>query len=392
MTHHCGAGPLTFKIFLTLGFLLAVALLGQSILTYIDVTGTVSSQAAARNPEPRWTARTTLAATRPLANNPWKPARMDFAAYWESVTEAIQSLRQNLIIEILASLAFLATLLILALRFPRYVRGLQIQQQVDLAWQVQSDLLPPGDLDSPDFEFASECSPAGDVSGDFCDVFRIAGDRSAFVLGDVSGKGISAALLMALIHGAIQSIGWTRCAAEHENATRNLNALLCRKTARERFSTLFWGYYDPETSVLRYINAGHLPPLLVRCGEFGNLEVQRLEEGGPVLGVLPDARYTQGQLTLRKGDLLVAFSDGIVETTNSSGEEFGERRILDAIRAGWKDSVGSIRTRVLERAEVFANPKHASDDRTLLAVRFKHGAEHPALVASPGEECSLVAL
>ena len=86
---------------------------------------------------------------------------------------------------------------------------------------------------------------------------------------------------MALIHGAIHSMSWTRSAEDHENATRSLNALLCRKTATERFSTLFWGYFDPETSILRYINAGHLPPLLIRAGEFGNLEVKRLEAGGP---------------------------------------------------------------------------------------------------------------
>jgi hypothetical protein len=125
-------------------------------------------------------------------------------------------------------------------------------------------------VESRNFDFAAECIPAGDVGGDFCDMFRTADSRTAFVLGDVSGKGISAALLMALIHGAIQSMSWTRSARDHENATASLNTLLCRKTATERFSTLFWGYFDPRTSVLRYINAGHLPPLLVRTGEFGN--------------------------------------------------------------------------------------------------------------------------
>ena len=142
--------------------------------------------------------------------------------------------------------------------------------------------------------------PAGDVGGDFCDMFRIGDNRTAFVLGDVSGKGISAALLMALIHGAIQSMSWTRSAQDHENATRSLNSLLCRKTATERFSTMFWGYFDPKTSVLRYINAGHLPPLLIRAGEFGNLEVQRLETGGPYSGLIPDTPFTQGQQVIRK--------------------------------------------------------------------------------------------
>jgi sigma-B regulation protein RsbU (phosphoserine phosphatase) len=154
---------------------------------------------------------------------------------------------------------------------------------------------------------------------------------------------------------------------------------------------LFWGYYDPITSELRYINAGHLPPLLIRKGEFGNLEVHRLEEGGPVLGVVPDTPYSQGHIAIRKGDLLIAFSDGILETANSSGEEFGEQRLIDAIRAGWKDSAGSIRNTVLERVKAFANQQTAHDDQTLLAVRFKHAAIDPMLVAVPGVKCGLVA-
>jgi sigma-B regulation protein RsbU (phosphoserine phosphatase) len=391
MKSECGAGPLTFKICMALGFLLGIALLGQSISTYIDVSGTVTSQVSARSRDFRPAART-LVDTHPSSNSFPRAMRMELTAYLGSVADSIESLRRNLIVEVSASLALSGALLVLMLRFPKYVRGQQVQGQVNLARQVQADLLPPRDLESPHFEFAAECIPAGDVGGDFCDVFRVGGDRTALVLGDVSGKGVSAALLMALIHGAIHSMCWTRSAADHENATQSLNTLLCKKTAAERFSTMFWGYYDPNTSVLRYINAGHLPPLLIRTGEFGNLEVERLESGGPVLGVLPDTRYTQGQLAVRKGDLLVAFSDGILETANLAGDEFGENRLIDAIRTGWKDSAGSIRNIVLERVTAFANQQSAHDDRTLFAVRFKHAAGHPALFAAPGEKRCLVAL
>ena len=187
-------------------------------------------------------------------------------------------------------------------------------------------------------------------------------------------KGISAALLMALIHGAIQSMCWTRSMGDHEEATRSLNTLLCRKTSPERFSTLFWGYYDPNTSVLRYINAGHLPPLLIRAGEFGNLEVQRLETGGPVLGLIPDTPFTQGQQVIRKGDVLVAFSDGILEAPNFNSEEFGERRLIDAIRDGWNDSACGIRNSVLNRVRSYMKDGQAVDDQTLMVVRFKDTA------------------
>jgi sigma-B regulation protein RsbU (phosphoserine phosphatase) len=249
-----------------------------------------------------------------------------------------------------------------------------VQGQVELARRVQADLLPERESDLPNFDFAAECIPAGEVGGDFCDMFRISDNRTAFILGDVSGKGISAALLMALIHGAIQSMSWTRSAEDHENATRSLNALLCRKTATERFSTLFWGYFDPKTSMLRYINAGHLPPLLIRTGEFGNLEVKRLETGGPVLGLIADTPFSQGQLLIRKGDVLVAFSDGIVEAPNFNSEEFGEQRLIDAIRDGWNESAGGIRNSVLNRVRSYMDDGQAVDDQTLMVVRFKDPA------------------
>jgi serine phosphatase RsbU (regulator of sigma subunit) len=312
-----------------------------------------------------------LVATYPFNVGRSRGMRLDVAIYLNSVSASFASLRQNLIIGVSASLALMGALIILVLRFPRYLRGQQVQGQVELARRVQSDLLPECDSRLPNFDFSAECIPAGEVGGDFCDMFRIGDNRTAFVLGDVSGKGISAALLMALIHGAIHSMSWTRSAQDHENATDSLNTLLCRKTATERFSTLFWGYFDPKTSMLQYINAGHLPPLLIRTGEFGNLEVKRLEAGGPVLGLIPDTPFSQGQLVIRKGDVLVAFSDGIVEAPNFNSEEFGEQRLIDAIRDGWNDSPSGMRNSVFDRVRSYMNNGQAVDDQTLMIVRFK---------------------
>jgi serine phosphatase RsbU (regulator of sigma subunit) len=312
-----------------------------------------------------------LVATYPYNVGRSRGVKLEVAVYLNSVSASFASLRQNLITGVSASLALMGALILLVLRFPKYLQGQQVQGQVELARRVQADMLPERDSRLPNFDFAAECIPAGEVGGDFCDMFKIGDDRTAFILGDVSGKGISAALLMALINGAIQSMSWTRSSEDHENATRSLNALLCRKTATERFSTLFWGYFDPKTSTLRYINAGHLPPLLIRTGEFGNLEVKRLETGGPVLGLIPDAPFSQGELAIRKGDVLVAFSDGIVEAPNFNSEEFGERRLIDAIRDGWNDSAGGIRNSVLSRVRAYMNDGQAVDDQTLMVVRFK---------------------
>src|SRR5262249_32378920 len=160
----------------------------------------------------------------------------------DSVSTSFASLRIYLIVGVSGALALMAALILIRLRFPHYLRGQQIEGQLELARHVQADLLPSGKQVSPNLDFATECISAWEVGGDFCDVFNIPGGRTAIVLGDVSGKGISAALLMALIHGAIHSSSWTQSRHDHEEASRSLNTLLCKKTARERFASLFWGF------------------------------------------------------------------------------------------------------------------------------------------------------
>jgi phosphoserine phosphatase RsbU/P len=197
------------------------------------------------------------------------------------------------------------------------------------------------------------------------------------VLGDVSGKGISAALLLALIHGAIHSVSWTRSTQDHVTASRQLNALLCQKTASERFTSLFWGYFDPQRSTIQYINGGHLPPLLLRKVN-GELEIHRLETGGPVMGLLPGANFQQGEEFVAPGDLLVAFSDGVIEATNPEGEEFGDKRLLSVIKEFWDASATDVRNAIHARLKGFTGDTPIVDDQTLIVVRFKHSASTSA--------------
>jgi sigma-B regulation protein RsbU (phosphoserine phosphatase) len=268
----------------------------------------------------------------------------------------------------------MAALVLLAVRFPHYLRAQQIERELNLARRVQADLLPSPDTLSPYVDFSTECISAWQVGGDFCDVFHVAEDRTALVLGDVSGKGISAALLMALIHGAIHSVSWTRSTQDHVNASRQLNTLLCQKTAIERFTSLFWGCFDPQRSTIQYINAGHLPPYLVR--KTGNdFEAHRLETGGPVMGLLPNANYQQGEEFAAPGDLLVAFSDGVVEAAGEAGEEFGDKRLLQAIQDHWDASATDIRNAIHQRLKEFTGDVPVVDDQTLIVVRFKHSAK-----------------
>ena len=178
---------------------------------------------------------------------------------------------------------------------------------------------------------------------------------------------------MALIHGAIHSVSWTRSTQDHVTASRQLNALLCKKTASDRFTSLFWGYFDPQRSTMQYINAGHLPPLLIRKTD-DQLEVHRLEVGGPVMGLLPDANFQQGEQYVAPGDLLVAFSDGVVEAMNSEGEEFGDKRLISAIGELWDASATDIRNAIHTRLKTFTGNEPVHDDQTLIVVRFKHPA------------------
>jgi sigma-B regulation protein RsbU (phosphoserine phosphatase) len=292
----------------------------------------------------------------------------------ESVSGSFASLHNNLIVGISASLALMAALILLAVRFPHYLRGQQIERELNLARRVQADLLPSAETISPYVDFSTECISAWQVGGDFCDVFHVAEDRTALVLGDVSGKGISAALLMALIHGAIHSVSWTRSTQDHVAASRQLNTLLCQKTATERFTSLFWGFFDPQRSTMQYINAGHLPPYLVRKTN-GQFEIHRLEIGGPVMGLLPGANFQQGEEFVAPGDLLVAFSDGVVEATNESGEEFGDTRLVHVIQELWDASATDIRNAIHKKLKEFTGDVPVMDDQTLIVVRFKHSAK-----------------
>jgi serine phosphatase RsbU (regulator of sigma subunit) len=296
---------------------------------------------------------------------------VEIAIYLNGVSTRFGPLRQNLIVGCSAAFALLAAVIIIAVRFRKYLRGKQVEEQLAMARLVQFDLLPPGTLLTRELEFAAQCVPAWQVGGDFYDAFETSDHQVGLVLGDVSGKGLSAALLMGVVQGAVHASNATGEPSNHEQSAERLNHLLCKKTARERFVSLFWCYFDPLHSVLSYINAGHLPPLLVRRTNAGGFDVQRLEQGGPVLGIVPGATYHQTQVSVLPGDLLVVFSDGILEATNAFDEEFGEERILAGIEENWAGSPTEIRDAILGKVRAFLGKESAHDDQTLMVVRLQ---------------------
>jgi sigma-B regulation protein RsbU (phosphoserine phosphatase) len=278
----------------------------------------------------------------------------------------------NLFINCSGALALLVTVAIAGLGFRSYARGKHLEEQLEIARQVQSELLPPLTEKYVGVRLATEYRPAEQVGGDFYDVFRLSDGGIALVMGDVSGKGVPAALLMGVIHGAVRSSFWSQSPSRHQSESQQLNRLLCERASGERYASMFWCYHDPIAHCLSYVNAGHCPPLLARKnGHGGNkVEISRLDVGGPVLGVLQDARYEQARLDLSPGDLLVMYSDGLVEAENSRGEEYGEGRLRQLLATVTEKSADDIRRDILASLASFAGAGALRDDLTLVVAQF----------------------
>jgi sigma-B regulation protein RsbU (phosphoserine phosphatase) len=198
----------------------------------------------------------------------------------------------------------------------------------------------------------------------------------AMAIGDVAGKGISAALLMASIQSimrtqlssVVSELAQSRGIAHHAFSTAQMVALLNKQlfasTSLEKFATFYFGVYDPPTATLRYTNAGHLPPILVRDGS-----PQLLEVTGMVVGAFPFSTYEEKSVELRAGDLLVAYTDGIVEPEDVYGEMFGEERLIDLLLTHKERAIEEIIARVMEAVRQWTGTPELQDDMTMLVMR-----------------------
>ena len=289
---------------------------------------------------------------------------IEVAVPLKAVQGAFDGLRQNLIVGLIASIALLVSVIVIGLRTPHYLRGRYLERELQLGKCVQGDLQPKPHSIPPYVEFAASAVAADHVGGDFYDIFETDSGKVAIVLGDVSGKGVSAALLVSVLQGAIRSSS----VSQLETACERINRMLCERTACERFATLFWGVFDPATGTLDYVNAGHMAPMLLR---HDGSRMERLEAGGPVLGVLPAVGYSSGTVEIQDGDTVLLYSDGINEAANPSGEEFGEERISEIMsRATPGAAPGETCERIMSRVQAFSRSGAPPDDRTLMLVRF----------------------
>jgi len=237
--------------------------------------------------------------------------------------------------------------------------------ELEQAREIQQNLLPKQIPQVAGFEIAGTWEPAKVVGGDYYDVIRLSDNKLAICIADVAGKGISAALLMANVQAAVRAFA-TDSAAPSE-VCRRLNSVLCTNTATEKFVTLFYGVLDARQQILRYTNAGHLPPILA-CIDG---TIARLENSGALLGVFPEWTYHDSVVQITPGDTLLLFTDGITEASSEEGEEFGEDRLVNTMLEQQQSKAKDLQAHVLQRVKQFCNSR-LSDDATLVVISATH--------------------
>lgn len=249
----------------------------------------------------------------------------------------------------------------------------RLEGELEIAREVQSRLFPQAVPELSGMRLYGLCKPARVVSGDYYDFVSLGEGRAALVLGDISGKGISAALLMATLQSALHAQfydgsrspqappAWSTRTAD---VVARLNRQIYLSTPREKYVTLFYGVYEAATRRLTYTNAGHLPPVL-----FREDRVERLERGGTVVGLFPSATYEQAEVCFEPGDLLLAFSDGITEPENGFGEEFGESRLLQVARHARSALPEMMVDEIYRTVSDWTGSPEQQDDMTLLVAQ-----------------------
>ncbi len=237
----------------------------------------------------------------------------------------------------------------------------RLEEDMRMAAEIQTGLLPRDAPKVAGYGLVGSNHPCRTVGGDYYD-FAVEDGRLLLALGDVSGKGTGAALLMTVLRASVRGHWMDPKIAD---AVCRINRTVCQNVPTNKYITFFMASLDPESGVLSYVNAGHNPPLLIRSGGT----VEKLQEGGMVLGLFESVPYADGVVELRRGDTLLVFSDGVTETWNPEGDEFGEDGLLElALRERGLDAA-SLQDEILRGLEKFAKGAKATDDRTMIVLK-----------------------
>jgi serine phosphatase RsbU (regulator of sigma subunit) len=239
----------------------------------------------------------------------------------------------------------------------------RLEQEINIARDIQQALLPRNFPNHPNFAVAGINFPCLSVGGDYFDVFPLSDDRTAFVIADVSGKGLGAAIVTTMLQGALSGM---TLGTDPGLLFNNVNRFLCDHTEVGRYATVFFGILDQDGH-LEFINAGHPSPFLIRRG----IAEEAFTEGSFPVGLVPEARYAAACLKLEPGDTLVLFTDGVTEAMDPDEQLFGVPRLKEILTGQTECPLEQLQKCVLEAVENFTRGAHQADDLTLLIVRYR---------------------
>jgi sigma-B regulation protein RsbU (phosphoserine phosphatase) len=250
----------------------------------------------------------------------------------------------------------------------------RLERELQLAMEIQQRFQPTAPPVVMGYEFQGISFPCYEIGGDYYDFIKRDDGRLVIALGDVSGKGTAAALLMSSLHASIHAQ-----TGSHDTLVETISAVnryLAENIPSNRFVTLFYAELDPDSGAVSFLNAGHNPPLIVHAAGT----VEQLASGGLPLGIKADAEYREGRTHLQPGDVLVIYSDGVTEAASPNGEEFGPTRLYEVVSRNVDASAAGIRDRIESALTKFSQGTQAADDITLVIV--KRQAETRALTLS----------
>jgi phosphoserine phosphatase RsbU/P len=254
-------------------------------------------------------------------------------------------------------------------------------EEMASAAAIQRAMLPsafPADFGGGRFDIHAEMRPAREVGGDLYDIFALDGDRVVITIGDVSGKGVPASLFMAVTQTVIRLV--VHAGRDLQTEIERANDLLVANNREMMFATLFCGVLDASSGTLTYCNCGHNPPLVVRAdGE----RCERLHAKSPPLGIEKGVTYQVQSLTLVDGDMVLLYTDGVTESQNAEGVQFGMERLEQVTIAGRSESAHEAVGRILQRVAEFSQAVSQFDDITCVALKCSHGSRHGVSAEGP---------
>jgi phosphoserine phosphatase RsbU/P len=245
----------------------------------------------------------------------------------------------------------------------RSLQGKKLQEQLNIAREIQQSFLPAKDPAIPGYDIAGRNISSGQVGGDYYDFIRIVDSHIGVAIGDVSGKGIPAALIMASFRASL--IAEIRNNYSIRTICQKVNSLLYESLESGNYVTAVYGVLDIRNHIFTFSNCGHNPPILMRA----NGEIELLKEGGPILGVAQLSSYEERAMIINRGEVMVLYTDGVTEVFDDNGVEFGMDRLVDVIRANRTRSAQDIEEIIYNQCVQFAGENHLWDDLTMVVIK-----------------------